>query len=326
MRDLAPFLARLLLPCLLLPVTAMADTKVSAPAEISLRDGFDGTDFAPEGGLYYRENFEQSAGRVEFQSDVVRAGAGALRLSVRPLCKPDSEGCSERAEIWEQTDLRVPYDQGVWYGLSMRYDDPPPLEDHRYVVMQWKREIGPGADGDFSPFLALRVRSGVAFATVETNYIAPAADAPRPEAGQCPSGWSPVWLRPETRQMRVLVANAADWTPEITPEFDHCTSAVVTDGPGILPEARPDWHDYAFYTRPGPGGDGLIHMLVDGAHVVSIRGHIGHADEGLGENQYFKFGPYRDGGEGDWAMYYDSFLRSPDCADLLSGAVCDSLK
>ena len=33
-----------------------------------LFDSFDGPDFSPRGGLYYRDNFEQSAGTVEFQT------------------------------------------------------------------------------------------------------------------------------------------------------------------------------------------------------------------------------------------------------------------
>ena len=99
---------------------------------------------------------------------------GALKLSVKPLCTADDEGCSERAEIWERTELRVPYDQGVWYGFAVKFADPIPTDDHRYLIAQWKREIDPGAEGDFSPFLALRVRNGKLFATVETNFIAPA--------------------------------------------------------------------------------------------------------------------------------------------------------
>ena len=138
-----------------------------------LFDGFDGQDFSPAGGLYYRENFEQSAGMVEFQKAVKLQGAGALKLSVKPLCATDSDGCSERAEIWEKTKLRVPYDQGIWYGFAVKFADPIPTDDHRYLIAQWKREIGPDAEGDFSPFLALRVRNGKLFATVETNYIAP---------------------------------------------------------------------------------------------------------------------------------------------------------
>ena len=146
---------------------------------MTLHDSFDGPDFSTGGGLYYRDNFEQSAGKVEFQKAVKLEGEGALKLSVKPLCTAKDDGCSERAEIWEQTELRVPYDQGVWYGFAVKFADPIPTDDHRYLIAQWKREIDPGAEGDFSPFLALRVRNGKLFATVETNYIAPERRATR---------------------------------------------------------------------------------------------------------------------------------------------------
>ena len=289
---------------------------------MTLRDNFDAADFSSQGGLYYRENYEQSAGQLAFVPGIGRDGSGALRLSVSALCPSDASSCSERAEIWEKTELRVPYESGVWYGLSMRYDDPPPQLNHRYVVMQWKREIEPGAEGDFSPFLALRIRSGLAFATVETNLRPPAPEAPRPLAGVCPPGWSPVWLRPDVAHMRVLVAVGPGEAVQILPEFDHCTDAVQLEGPGILPAASADWHDYSFYTRPDPAGQGLIHILADGKKVVTVSGHIGHADPGLGANQYFKFGPYRAGNGADWAMFYDSFIRAPQCEAILAPAIC----
>ncbi|MTH77892.1 hypothetical protein GL286_09155 [Paracoccus aestuariivivens] len=299
----------------LAPIPLWADEAV-------LRDDFDGKDFAPEGGLYYRDNFEQSAGSVEFQSDVTRSGSGALKLSVRPNCAPESEGCSERAEIWERTALRVPYDHGAWYAFALRFAKHIPQDDHRYVMAQWKREIGPDADGDFSPFLALRMRSGVMFATVETNFVAPPASAPRPADGICPEGWAPVWLRPETRQMRVLVAEAPDLSTKIVPEFDHCTDQVQVVGPAVLPSAEAEWHDYAFFTKPGPNGDGLIHIVADGALVATATGRIGHDDIGLGANQYFKFGPYRDAGKGEWTLFYDNFTRSPQCDAVLPASIC----
>ena len=82
-----------------------------------LIDNFDGNDFAPSGGLYYRKNFEQRAGTVEFQSEVKQTGTGALKLSVKPFCPNAKKNCSERAEIWEKTERRVPYNEGVWYGF-----------------------------------------------------------------------------------------------------------------------------------------------------------------------------------------------------------------
>lgn len=295
------------------------------PAQARLFDGFEGTDFDPAGGLYYRENFEQSAGSMAFQGEVVRTGKGALRLSVQSHCPPSKSGCSERAEIWERTELRVPYDQGVWYGFAVKFADPVPDDDHRYLIAQWKREIDAGAEGDFSPFLALRLRNGKLFATVETNYIEPRAALVRTADGRCPDGAVPVWLRPDSNQMRALVATQAGWTAEDGQLYDRCTDAVRVEQHGNpLPAPGSGWIDFGVYTRPGPDGSGRIELYANDKPVMTVTGHIGHADKGLGKNQYFKFGPYRAAREGAWTLYYDDFRRSPSCADVI-GASCPSL-
>jgi hypothetical protein len=293
----------------------------ASPAD-ALTDGFEGSDFSPAGGLYYKENSEQAAGTVEFQRTEKRTGEGALKLSVRPLCPAGDELCSERAEIWERPALRVPYEDGVWYGFAVKFADPIPQDDHRYLIAQWKREIDPGAEGDFSPFLALRLRNGKLFATVETNFVA--SQAPAPDAsGACPAGAVPAWLRPSTNQMRMLVATDPSWLPADGSLFNSCTDAVTVAGRGN-PLPRPDsgWIDFAVYTRPGPDGSGRIELFANGAPVVTVTGRIGHAGEGLGANQYFKFGPYRAAHSGVWTLFYDDFRRSPRCADVLKGALC----
>jgi hypothetical protein len=297
--------------CLTAPAAAGPDTVV-------LSDGFEGSDFAESGGLYYRENYEQTAGMVEFQKDVTRTGGGALKLSIKPLCETANDGCSERAEIWEKTALRVPYDQGVWYGFAVKFANPIPNDDHRYLIAQWKREIEPGADGDFSPFLALRLRNGKLFATVETNYLATEGNTTQP----C-NGTVPVWLRPETNQMRALVATDGSWQPEDGQLYSSCTSALqVTDHGNKLPSPDSGWIDFAVYTRPGPDGSGHIEIFANSKPIVTVKGRIGHADRGLGKNQYFKFGPYRAAHTTEWTLYYDDFRRSPNCADVLTRADC----
>jgi hypothetical protein len=300
-------------------ITASATTD---PTSIVLRDSFDGPDFAESGGLYYRENYEQTAGRVEFQRDVKRTGQGALKLSINPLCGAAQNGCSERAEIWERTELRVPYDRGVWYGFSVKFADPIPADDHRYLIAQWKREIYPGAEGDFSPFLALRLRNGKLFATVETNYVAPKQGAMN-GFSHCGSQSVPVWFRPETNQMRALVATDRSWTPEDGDLFAGCTPAIqVIDHGNKLPLPGSGWIDFAIYTKPGPDGSGHIEIIANGMPIVTVKGHIGHADKGLGKNQYFKFGPYRAAHSSEWTLYYDDFRRSPNCSDVLGGVPC----
>jgi hypothetical protein len=288
-----------------------------------LFDGFDGSDFSPAGGLYYRKNFEQSAGTVEFQKDVKLHGDGALKLSVKALCPAgEEETCSERAEIWEKTGLRVPYDEGVWYGFAVRFADPVPADDHRYLISQWKREIDAGAKGDFSPFLALRLRNGKLFATVETDYVAPRGAQPVADKG-CAPGETPVWFRPDTNQMRALVATDSAWTDGDNDLYHGCTKAIaVVDHGNRLPRPSSGWIDFVVFTRPGPGGTGRIEIFANDKPIVTITGHIGHADKGLGENQYFKFGPYRAGHSGDWTLYYDDFRRSPRCADVMSEGPC----
>ena len=288
-----------------------------------LADGFDGRDFARDGGLYYKDNLEQSAGTVEFQAVEKLHGQGALKLSVKTLCAKSDDDCSERAEIWERTKLRPPYSEGMWYGFAVKLAEPIPTDDHRYLIAQWKREIDPGAEGDFSPFLALRLRNGKLFATVETNYIEPGRAPDHNAAPTCGPDSVPVWLRPETNQMRALVAAEDGWTDEDGALFSKCSQALtVTRHADPLPSAHSGWIDFAIYTKPGADGSGRIDIYANGRPVVTVTGHIGHADKGLGKNQYFKFGPYRAGHDGVWTVYYDDFRRSPKCSDVLTQETC----
>ncbi len=101
--------------------------------------------------------------------------------------------------------------------MVLRSNLPIPSQsgDHRYLIAQWKREIGPEAVGDFSPFLALRLNQGKLFATVETNYVAPCQSAQGASTVQaCGNNQTPVWFRPDTNQMRALIATDANWTPQ----------------------------------------------------------------------------------------------------------------
>jgi hypothetical protein len=310
-------------------VACLALTPIAAAAQNgpgvndTLVDGFEEGEFSEQGGLYYKDNFEQSAGKVEFQSKVVRTGKMALRLSVKPLCAVSDHACSERAEIWERTKLRVPYFQGVWYGFAVKFEDPVPRDDHRYLIAQWKREIEPGADGDFSPFLALRVYNGKLFATVETNLVKATSEGEPGKAANCPQGETPVWLRPKTRQTRALVAADAFFEPRDGALFHACTTAItITDRGNKLPAPDSGWIDFAIYTRPGPDGTGRIEIFANDKWIVTVTGMIGHGDRGLGKNQYFKFGPYRAGAQNFWALYYDDFRRSPDCDKVLKADFC----
>lgn len=301
---------------------ALAGTQSLASPVQALYDGFEGTDFSPTGGLYYKDNDEQRAGTVEFQSQVTYRGKGAVKLSVKAHCAKDDEDCSERAEIWEKPDLWAPYDQGVWYGFAVKFADPLPEDNHRYVIAQWKREIA-GTKGDFSPFLALRMNKGRLFATVETNLVKATKVEAKAKAAECAEGEAQVWLRPETNQTRALVATDADWLPANGERYNACTAElnVIRNG-NALPDPKSGWIDFAIYSKPGPDGTGHIEIFANDKHIVTVKGRIGHAEKGLGPDQYFKFGPYRSAHENVWTLYYDEFRRSSNCADVLKLAPC----
>lgn len=302
----------------LLTSQGMADSVRNVP----LFDGFEGQDFAPAGGLYYKHNREQSAGTVVFQSQLVRSGQQALDLSVRPLCKPENELCSERAEIWEKPEVLVPYGQPTWYGLSMQLAQPISTERHRYVMMQWKREIDPGAMGDYSPLLALRLMEGRVAVTVDTDTgaFAPVGTPERP-AG-CKPGEAVAAPPDEFNQFRTLIAIEPGQMGPEEAGFTGCTPDIRVKTRGTLPAGESGWIDYVFMVKPGPKGDGRIEVVANGEWIVTVEGKIGHEGPQLGDHMYFKFGPYRGGDGNIWRLYYDDFRRGPACTDVADAATC----
>lgn len=308
--------------CGLAVLAALSSPASADPVTLVLRDGFDGADFAPGGGLYYKQNREQGAGTVVFQNKVVRAGTGAIDLSVRSQCRPDNELCSERAEIWEKPEVLAPYGTPVWYALSMQLAPPVSTERHRYVMMQWKREIDPGAKGDYSPFLALRLTDGRLAFTVDTDTgtYAPLGTPERPE--RCRPGEAPAAMPDEFGQFRMLVAGEASAPSPAEDGFEGCAADIRVIPHGALPAAGSGWIDFVFMVKPGPGGDGRIEILANGAWIATVEGRIGHEGPQLGPNQYFKFGPYRGGDGNIWRIYYDSFARGPACTDVAPAETC----
>jgi hypothetical protein len=300
----------------------LADEK----AALRLADDFELGDFAPGGGLYYKDNFEQTAGTVTFQSDDVRNGEGALKLSIMPIC-PDARGCSERAEVWERRDVLARYDSPVWYGFSMKLADPVPEDDHRYVMAQWKRQIIPGAEKDYSPFLALRLDKGKLVVTIDSDSLTVVPLGSEGREAECLPGEAPVNDRTDDGQTRALAAfqegmPVADWR-----YVNGCTSdlEVIRHAPG-LPAADSGWIDFAFMVQTGPDGDGRIEILANDRWIASVKGRIGHKGEGLGDNQYFKFGPYRAAHETEWTVLYDRFRRGPECKDVASVKACKTIE
>lgn len=293
------------------------------PAQSLLQDGFETGDFAVGGGLFYKDGIEQRAGRLSFRNVDGQSGTGAVTLSVTPTCGSNTDDCAERAEVWERPEVLAGFDQTLWYGLSVHLDDPVPQDDARYVVMQWKREALSGGDGDYSPFMALRLYQGHLGVTVETGLVAayPIGGPDRPDG--CRPGEALVLSRPIVGQTRALVAMEEGTTRANYPGyFDSCTSAITVTRHGDLPSGQKGWIDFVFRSSPGPNGRGHVEIFADGRRVATVRGRIGHDGPGFDKNQYFKFGPYRAPNTLPWSVSYDNFRRGPRCADVMRGGQC----
>lgn len=308
---------------MLVACCAAAQAQSVGPGDLVLRDDFESGRFSAQGGLFYKDNAEQRAGRVTFQTRNVASGKSALTLAISPSCKPKAEDCSERAEVWEKPDVLAAYDEVVWYGFSIFMEDPVPQDDGRYVMAQWKREIISGADGDYSPFLALRLYQGRFGVTIETDMVeAFAVGGPQRPQG-CLPGEGRVLNRPSSRQTRALVAIESGATLENYPDyFDACAPAIRVTRHADLPSAQKGWIDFVFRSNPGPTGDGHVEILADGVHIATVKGPIGHRGPGLDKNQYFKFGPYRAPDPRDWTVSFDDFRRGPRCTDVIRAGQC----
>lgn len=319
-------------------VHAQADS-----AQTVLSDGFEEGQFSIKGGLFYKDNAEQRSGRIVFQSDVVHTGKSALKLSVKPGCytrahaptaasagggpsspaKTAVSDCSDRAEVWEKPSVLAGYDKSVWYRFALRLADPIPRDDGRYVLAQWKREIIPGVEHDYSPFLALRLYRGRFGVTIETDEVEtfPLGTPERPVT--CKPGEAAVTMRPSYRQTRALVAVEEGMAIADYPgAFNACAPSIMVTRHGDLPSATAGWIDLTFRSLPGPRGGGHIEVIANGRPIVTVKGQIGHEGPGLGVNQYFKFGPYRSGAKTDWSVYYDGFARGPRCRDVIASGYC----
>lgn len=288
-----------------------------------LADEFELGDFDPVGGLYYKKNREQSAGIVKFQSEDVRFGKGALSLTVKKFCPPNDAECSERAEVWMKKKYHAAYEQPTWYAFSIKMATPIPTAKHRYVMAQWKRKILVGAKTPYSPFLALRLNKGKFVFTTESDRVKVHPIGQGKRARGCLEGETWVLDRKDDNQTRALVAKQADMAWRDWRHFNGCTSDVKTvQHTKGLPRAKDGWTDFAFFVKTGPAGDGRIEVFANGKHTTTVTGKIGHVGHGLGDNQYFKFGPYRAGRSDDWTVIYDRFRFGSKCTDVTDHATC----
>jgi hypothetical protein len=141
---------------------------VAAPPS-NMYDGiYDGFEAPTLSNLW--ETIRFAPGAVEMQSDVVRAGHGAVKITVRPRDEfeagQNGDADSERDELLEARRFVSRENTGYEFSFSMFFPKDFPIVPTRLVIAQWKQycpgllERAVATCSDTSPVLALRYISG----------------------------------------------------------------------------------------------------------------------------------------------------------------------
>lgn len=156
---------------LLFPLCFATACKHAPPARINVYDGFESPTL---GNLWQTGRF--APGAVQMQSAVVRAGHGAVRITLRPRdvfeAGTGGDRDSERDELQEAGGLESREDVAYEFSWSMYLPADFPVVPVRLVVAQWKQACnGHAACSNDSPVLAVRYIGGVLQITQSLGFI-----------------------------------------------------------------------------------------------------------------------------------------------------------
>ncbi|MGQ9365290.1 heparin lyase I family protein [Azospirillum sp. ST 5-10] len=297
--------------CALAGGLALIGMAAAARAEglppLDLRDGFEsGTlDKGPLQPCYRPENVEVD------QQSVVRLGRWAAEMTVfpPPLTGPEaarpSDTCidpadpsapfeddgTERAELWERKEVRLPFGTEVWYGFSMFVGETVPAENSgRLVIGQWKQ------GGGKSPFVAQRFTDRNFSVTLQQD----AADG---------------------NECRILLVYQNEPPPQAesvnSATGQPCMQDISIERFGHLPNPFGTWTDMVYRIKASPEGNGVVEVWAGGKLYGRATGRIGYRTEPT--TQYFKFGPYRDQESFSTTTYLDAFARGGDYRTVAMG-------
>lgn len=140
-------------------------------APSALVDVYDGFETPALSKLWDTDRFV--SGAVQMQTNIVRAGRGAARIT---LCTGDKFEAgingrkdSERDELLEANELTSREGQKYEYSFSMFLPTNFPIVPTRLVIAQWKQNCPGGNCSDNSPVLAVRYESGALRITHQTG-------------------------------------------------------------------------------------------------------------------------------------------------------------
>ncbi len=260
------------------------------------------------------------------------SGRNAMVATVKPepkvftFRKDHNDGCldegseykrdgKERAEIWESRDTWLPLGTDVWYRFDMFVDERLEPSTKRLVIGQWKEQGG--ARG--GPLLAQRFAGRRFQITVEQDNLAPMEKADNVlcrvlVADQLPLSLSPAgWPHDDNAEVVPPVdhrmATMSLSTGPVTAQDAGCARGVVAVQYHVLPDPFGHWRTMVFHLKLSRD-EGLVEMWADGVKIGKTTGRIGYAKKGAHENEYFKFGAYRDPEGFETVVKLANYVRS----------------
>lgn len=293
------------------PQSCLAMTPAEVAATIRFSDEFDG---GINEQVWNAMKFHPD--RVRFVTAPVRSGSESLRaevgggLGLEPAS--DAGPSTERNELRERDDRRLPMETEIWYGFSFLVPaDMPPI-DRRLVLAQVKQRLIPTGYSTASeydperndkPVIAIRLAQSDPAGDLSVNISVEKQPAEHRvdilSAAVQKSGAG------EDRWVDVI------WRFKLSPRWDGVPPADKV--PALPGAAKP----------PAYKGDGFIeawlfqsdrflaHAFYDGPFGYPNR--IGCPE--------FKLGPYRDAGDRTWTIYFDAVRRGTSFADVAPSGI-----
>ncbi len=287
------------------PKACLTMTASDIASAIRFTEDFDG---AINTGVWNAVKFH--ADRASFVTAPVRSGSESLRAEVGGGYgfEPASAAgpSTERNELRERDDRRLPMETEIWYGFSFLVPaDMAPI-DRRLVLAQIKQRLIPTAfttaseydpERDDKPVIAIRLaQSGTTDLSVNIS----------------------VEKQPAERRVDILSAAVQKSTPgeakwidivwrfKLSPRWDGAPPANL---PALLPGAdKPPAYKGDGYVEAWlfQSGRFLTHAFYDGPFGYPNRVSCPE----------FKLGPYRDTGDRTWTIYFDAVRRGTSFADV----------
>ncbi|EJT01476.1 hypothetical protein RCCGE510_29536 (plasmid) [Rhizobium sp. CCGE 510] len=241
----------------------------------------------------------------------------------------------ERSELWESEKVLARMGTDIWYRFDMYIDASIKPTTGRFVIGQWKEKNSP----QDAPILTQRFNGRAFTVTIEQDnsdpyrakedvlcrvYIASQSSAPvEPGFGDAHNLVAPTQLfsMMNTNNQPLSVGHDVDdvvhgTSPLLLAGLSGCSKGLRITRYNALPDPFGKWTTMVYHLRLIPNEKGLIEIWANGKKISKTEGVIGFKPFLPDQNQYFKFGAYRNHTDFETITRLDHYVRSERREDI----------